>query len=88
MRTKEREKLSTNNKKHIEEKQNTFLQLRTLTHYRNERIRPYHRNYVLTERRIDSLYVKNHESNRIELWNLEKGNNDHHLDSQEMTKIS
>ena len=88
MRTKERKKLPTNNKKHIGRKQNTFLQSRTFTHYRNERIKLHYRNCTLIKREINSLYVKNYKLNRTELRDLKKRNNGHYLDSQEMKKIS
>ena len=55
MGIKERRKLSINNKKHIEEKQDTLLQFRTFTYYRNRHIRSYHKNYTLTKKRIDNI---------------------------------
>ena len=67
MKTKERKKLSINNKEHIEKKQNTILQFRTLIHYRNEYIRPYYKSYVSTRRKTNSLHVKNHKLNRTKL---------------------
>ena len=70
MRTKKERKLLINNKKHIRKKQNTLLQFETLSHYRNKRIRSYHKNNTFTKREINNIYVKNHESDRIKLWNL------------------
>ena len=67
MKTKRRKKLLINNKKHIGGKQNTFLQFKILTYHRNRYIRSYHKNYTFIKRRINNLYVENHELNRIEL---------------------
>ena len=77
--TKKREKLSKNNKKYIEEKQNTILQFRTLTHHRNRRIRLHHKNDTSVERRTNNVQIKDDESNGTELRNLRKRNDDYHL---------
>ena len=81
MRTKKERKLLTNNKEHIGRKQDTFLQSRTSIHHRNGRVRSYHKSHIFTRRRTDNIPVKNHKSNRIELRNLRKENNNHHLNN-------
>ena len=67
IRTKKRKKLLINNKKHIERKQNTFLQFRTLTHYKNGRIRSYYENYTFIKKKTNNLYIENHKLNRTKL---------------------
>ena len=79
IKTKERKKLLINNKKHLKRKQNSFLQLETLSHYRNRRIRLHYKNDTLIKRRINNVYVKNHESNKIKLRNLRERNVGYYL---------
>ena len=67
MKTERRRKLSTNNKEHFEEKQDTLLRSRTSPHYKNRRIRSHHRNNIIIKRKTNNIHVKNHKLNRIEL---------------------
>ena len=69
MKTKEREKLLTSNQKHIGRKQDSLLRSETLSYHENRRIRLYYRDNILTERRINNIYVKNHELNETKLRN-------------------
>ena len=79
METKERRKLLKDNQKHIKRKQDSFLQSETLSYYENRRIRSYYRGNVLTKRKINSIYVENHESSWTKLRNHEKRDVNHHL---------
>ena len=81
MKIKRREKLPTNNKEHIGEKQNTFLQFETFTYYKNRYIRSYYKSRTFTRKRINNIHVKNYKLDRTKLQNLEKRNDDHYLDS-------
>ena len=65
--TEERRKLSINNKKHIGRKSNTILQFRTLTHYRNRRIRSYYKSHTLTKRRTNNIQVKDYKLDETKL---------------------
>ena len=79
MKTKKRRKFSTNNRKHLERKQDPFLQFETLSHHKNGRIESHYENITLTRRRTNNIYVENHESDRIKLRNLRKEDVDHYL---------
>ena len=67
MRTKERRKFSTTNKKHFGEKQDTFLRFGTLSHHRNRRIRLHYRNDTFTRERTHNIQIKNHKSDKTKL---------------------
>ena len=81
MEIKEKREFSINNKEHFERKQDSFLWLKTLSHYKNRHIRLHYENNVLIKRRINNVHVKNYKSNRIELRNFRKENISHYLDS-------
>ena len=81
MRIKKRREFLTNHQEHLERKQNTFLRLETPSHHKNRHIRSHNENNVFTKKKINSVHVKNHESNETELRDFRKRNVDHHLDS-------
>ena len=55
IKIKEKRKLSTNNKKYLERKQDTFLRSETFLHYRNKRIRSYYRNDTFTKKETHNI---------------------------------
>ena len=81
METKERRKFSTDNQKHLGRKQSSFLQFETLSHYRNRYIESHYKNNISTRKRIDNIYIKNHELSTTKLRDLRKRNTSHHLNS-------
>ena len=88
MKIKERRKLLISNRKYIGREQSTLLQFGILSYHENRRIKSYYENSTPTRKRVNNIHVKNHESDRIKLRNYEKRNVSHHLNSQEIKKIS
>ena len=67
MKIEERKKLLINNKKHLEEKQDTFLRFRTLSYHRNRHIGLHYKNSTLTRERTYNIQIKNHELDKTKL---------------------
>ena len=55
VRIKKRKKFLRNTKKHFREKQDIFLQLKTLIHYRNRYVKLYYENNFDTRRKTDNI---------------------------------
>ena len=81
MKTEKEEKLLINNQKHLKEKQDPFLRFKDPPYYRNRCIGSYDKSNSFTERKINNVHVKNHESDRTKLRDLRKRNVNYYLDS-------
>ena len=85
---KKRRKLLKDTRKHLERKQDTFLQSRTLTYHKNRRIGPHYECSTSTKERTINIQIEDHKSNRTKLRDFRKRNVNDHPSSQRMEKIS